>query len=70
MKIEDIKQTLMTYKKCQRCAGSGEIGVDILGRFERAGPVPEDAKGFHVTSCRDCGGLGVVMEVIHDGGGK
>lgn len=66
MKIDDIKQTLMTYKRCQRCLGSGEIGVDVLGRFERAGPVPDDAKSFHVSSCWDCGGLGVKAEIIHD----
>ena len=47
-------------EECRRCQGSGEIGVDIRGRFERAGPVPDDAKGFAIATCPTCKGTGYV----------
>lgn len=47
-------------EECIRCQGSGEIGVDVRGRFERAGPVPDDAKGFAIATCPSCMGMGYV----------
>lgn len=48
-------------EECRRCQGSGEIGVDICCRFERAGPVPDDAKGYHIATCPDCHGMGYIQ---------
>ena len=48
--------------ECRRCQGSGEIGVHITGRFERAGPVPDDTKSFAIATCPTCHGMGYVEE--------
>jgi hypothetical protein len=44
--------------KCERCAGSGEIGVKTRGTREAPGPVPDDARGWAAVSCPDCRGKG------------
>lgn len=46
---------------CERCNGSGEIGVrasDLRG--ERPGPVPDDARGWARFVCPACGGTGAI----------
>ena len=52
-------------EECHRCNGSGEIGVDICGRFECAGPIRDDAKNVHITTCPDCLGCGY-LEVCEE----
>ena len=51
---------------CERCHGSGEIGV--RNRFtmsrEAPGPVPEDARGWVALKCPDCRGSGTVSEPL------
>ena len=49
--------------ECRRCQGSGELGIDVRGRFEKAGPVPDDAKGFAIATCWNCKGTGYIEEV-------
>lgn len=49
-------------QECPRCQGSGEIGIHITLLFERAGPVPEDSKSYHATTCPDCHGAGCVED--------
>jgi hypothetical protein len=49
----------MTYLKCERCNGSGEIGVRMRGSVEAPGPVPDDARGWRALNCPDCGGEGM-----------
>jgi len=51
---------LLYVEECIRCQGSGEIGVDVRCRFERAGPVPDDAKGLAIATCPSCMGMGYV----------
>ena len=43
---------------CERCHGSGEIGIKIGGLREAPGPVPEDARGWVAVRCPDCRGKG------------
>lgn len=47
---------------CERCNGSGEIGV--RNRFtcsrEVPGPVPDDARGWCALDCPDCHGDGTI----------
>lgn len=63
---EYLDNTIANYNCC-RCQGSGEIGVDIRGRFERAGPVPDDAKGYAIATCPACKGTGYVeMDDSHE----
>lgn len=46
---------------CERCNGSGEIGVrSATGRGEAPGPVPEDARGWTECACPDCLGAGFI----------
>ena len=50
--------TMTTLLRCDRCNGSGEIGVRMGGTREAPGPVPEDARGWRASSCPSCGGEG------------
>jgi DnaJ-class molecular chaperone len=54
----------MTKIKCDRCNGSGEIGVStrlgVMG--EKPGPVPDDARGYFSRDCPDCGGEGYSIQ--------
>ncbi len=44
---------------CERCRGSGTIGVrSLTGRGETPGPVPEEARGWRELDCPDCHGKG------------
>ena len=51
---------------CDRCAGSGELGVRnrFSCAYEAPGPVPEDARGWYAIDCPDCGGEG--ERIIYD----
>ncbi len=46
---------------CERCNGSGEIGVKTRGTREAPGPVPDDARGWVAMTCPDCRGKGVFL---------
>ena len=43
---------------CERCNGSGALGVTRWGRREIPGPVPEDSRRFYEISCPTCHGSG------------
>ena len=46
--------------ECERCHGSGEVGVKLTnGRLrETPGPIPDDVRGVVAMKCRDCNGKG------------
>jgi DnaJ-class molecular chaperone len=46
--------------ECERCHGSGEIGVKMRGSRETPGPVPDDARGWVAMTCPDCRGKGEI----------
>ena len=49
-------------RKCERCNGSGEIGVRIVSGREVPGPVPEDSNKYVSAACPDCGEIGYLYE--------
>ena len=52
----------MPKRKCERCNGSGEIGVKTRGAREAPGPVPDDARDWNARACPDCGGTGEIEQ--------
>lgn len=48
-------------RACDRCAGNGEIVTD-WGRYLQ--PRPHDEGDVAVAECPDCGGLGVVTDMV------
>ena len=58
----------MAYHHCERCNGSGEIGIAMRGTREVPGPVPEDARRFRADDCPDCGGTGEISSDEGDEG--
>lgn len=64
----------MKTQECERCKGSGEIGVRTswnsthgFPRREAPGPVPETARGWMGVDCPDCHGRGS-FEIDEDEG--
>ncbi len=53
---------------CQRCNGSGEIGVGtrLWSTKEAPGQVPDDARGWTAKTCPDCHGSGVIAVDLND----
>lgn len=58
-----IEQEDEEVEECSRRRGSGEIGVDIRGRFDVPGPVPDDTRRFAIATCPHCRGMGYVVTV-------
>lgn len=46
---------------CERCNGSGEIGVRTRGTREAPGPVPDDARDWYARTCPYCKGVGMIV---------
>jgi DnaJ-class molecular chaperone len=52
--------TLGSERECERCNGSGLIGLRArTGTYVAPGPIPEDARGVFETICDVCRGSGV-----------
>ena len=49
---------------CDRCNGSGELGVRnrFCSSAEVPGPVPEDARRWYAIDCPSCHGTGEVSD--------
>ena len=65
-KTDDAGPNPMTIidRECERCAGSGEVGINAqTGTYLAPGPVPDDARGVASVTCCRCNGSGVI-EVV------
>lgn len=58
--VEGIDMTARSIP-CERCVGSGEIGLrnNFHPSYVGPGPVPDDARGVFAARCDECRGTGV-----------